>query len=171
METGCLPMKRRSQSVSASTSSTYGESIITTSSMKRTLTTMASGHTTDCNGLLTGERRFQFDHLPRIKNGFAVDNRAGIRNGVGPFSQSQKKKTCLAAQKEAPPNRKRGALTKGRQTTMKTNSTHPCYEAHDKAAAGKCQSEVDQDLIFEWQFIWVIVINRDICPMSSIVLT
>lgn len=29
---------------------------------------------------------------------------------------------------------------------MKTNSTHPCYEAHDKAAAGKCQSEIDQGL-------------------------
>lgn len=158
METGCLPMKRHSQSVSASTSSTYGESIITTSSMKRTLTTMASGHTTDCNGLLTGERRFQFDHLPRIKNGFAVDNRAGIRNGVGPFQLELKKENMLGCIERGSPNRKRGALTKGRQTTMKTNSTHPCYEAHDKAAAGKCQSEIDRGLIFKRKFIGIIVI-------------
>lgn len=50
---------------------------------------------------------------------------------------------------------------------MKTNSTHPCYEAHDKAAAGKCQSEVDQDFILS---IIVILININIVIIINIVI-
>lgn len=43
---------------------------------------------------------------------------------------------------------------------MKTNSTHPCYEAHDKAAAGKCQSEIDYRFILILINIYInIIIN------------